>query len=581
MKLVKLEIANFRNLKDFKQEFSNEAKTIVFLGKNGIGKSTILDSIMWLLCDETLVYGCQNDDNLDKNDRTKPVDVTAIFVKDNGEELKLQRILTPKFTKSGEFSKYENTLKINDAEYSVKQYFARIKNDEFGIKIENDPDVSSFNTLRSILDYNYINTIKYQVAREKIEKLLKITKDDELINKPEYSIIKDELKATLYDVAKVKTKLNKQKDVIDKNLDVLNKNLDILKNAYKPIDYAELEKLENQKKQVEEMNYENSVEYKTAISKNDELNNQFKIAKDIYYKATDNYNTKLREYNKLVSLKQQEVDKIGALKEQFVSIRNSVNKCPKCNYELNGDDIRKKLDEINVKGQNSSQLIKDYDKQLEKFDTAKMEQEYKDAEKTFNATSKELESSSAKLREIISKEDTQSRIFYNEKMNKLSQINAKINEIKSQSNQSLIEQKENEIKIVRTELANIETKIEMVKDFESKKNEAISKKINEVFPNLDFRLWEESDSGAIQNTCKVYLKNVNYEGINTGHKIMVGIEVMKSLRKVLGVKESIPVIFDDLANLDKDNFEKLKAETTNQIITSYVNQNESLEAMAI
>ena len=31
----------------------------------------------------------------------------------------------------------------------------------------------------------------------------------------------------------------------------------------------------------------------------------------------------------------------------------------------------------------------------------------------------------------------------------------------------------------------------------------------------------------------------------------------------------------------KKDFEKLKAETTNQIITSYVNQNESLEAMAI
>ena len=97
-------------------------KTTILSGKNGSGKSTIIDAIFWLLTDETLVYGCQNSDNLDKNDRKLPVNVCGYFIKDNGESLKLRRKLTPKFNKAGEFSKYDTELEINDAEYSVKQY---------------------------------------------------------------------------------------------------------------------------------------------------------------------------------------------------------------------------------------------------------------------------------------------------------------------------------------------------------------------------------------------------------------------------------------------------------------------------
>lgn len=581
MKLTKLEIENFRNLKNINLEFSKDKQSIIVCGKNGIGKSTIIDSVLWLLCDETLVYGCQNDDNLDKNDRSKPISVCATFIKDNGDELNLKRVLTPKFTKSGAFSKYENELQINGAIYSVKQYFARIKNEEFGIKIENDPEVSSFNTLRSILDFDYINNIKYQVAREKIEKLLKIVKDEELINRPEYTIIKDDLKAQLYDVAKIKTKFNKQKEAIETNLDHLNKNYDALKNAYKPLDTVELEKLEKQKKQVSEMEYENSIEYKTAMKQNEELNQKLSNAKKEYEVAEDKYNKLLKEYNTILKLKEDDINKIERLKEQFVTVRDSVNKCPKCQYELNGDDIRKKLNEINNEGQALNKNVKSYIEKISKYDLNTIEQDYKTAKNNYNSIVKEIQSASDNLRDIITKEDNQSRIFYNEKMMKLSEIDSKVNELKSQSNVSVLEVKENELKIVRKELGNIETKIEVIKDFEKNKNIAINNRIKEVFPNLDFRLWEESDSGAIQNTCKVYLKNVGYEGINTGHKILLGFEVVKSLRKVLGVKETLPFIFDDVSNLDKTNYNKMLEDTNNQIITTYVSEDENLKILNI
>ena len=577
MRLIKLEIENFRAVKDLTLEFPTDKKCAFIGGKNGCGKSTIIDSILWLLCDETIVYGCQNDDNLDKNERLKAVNVCGTFIKDDGSELKLRRKLTPKFTKAGEFSKYENEPEINDSPYTIKQYIARIKNQELGIKNENDPDVSSFNTLRCILDYNYLDTIKYQVVREKIEKILKISSINNLVEKAEYSLVKDDLKAALYDISKVKTKFNKQKALCESQVEILNRDYLNMKNAYKPLDMDELERLQKIEKEILEKEYEHSIEYKSAMEKNENLKNKLK-------EVNTQYENSLNEYNRIIKLQKDilsNIDyynsKIENLKETFVSVKNSSNKCPKCNYVLNENEIKKKLDSINNEGASINQQIKELKDKLSKIDVDKAKTEFENVKQNHNDIVKEIDDSSNVLKEIIEKENTQSRIFYNEKANKLSEIKSQISLLKSESNVSGVEQKEAELKVARSELAKVEQKLAVLKDYEATKNKIITEKINEVFPNLDFRLFEESDTGAITNTCKVYLKNVGYDGINTGHKVMVGFEVVKSLRKALGVKESLPIIFDDVSNLDGDNFIKLTKENDCQIITTLVNSSDKID----
>lgn len=579
VRLTKLEIENFRALKNYTLELPLDKKTTVLSGKNGSGKSTIIDAIFWLLCDETLVYGCQNSDNLDKNDRKLPVNVCGYFIKDNGESLKLRRKLTPKFNKAGEFSKYETELEINDAEYSVKQYFARLKNEEFGILQDNDPDVTSFNTLRCILDYNYLNIIKYQTAREKIEKILKITKDDEFANNPEYSLIKDDLKAQLYDIAKVKTKFNKQKDLAEAEVITLNKNYELLKNAYKPLDQDELEKLENQKRIISEKEYEHSVEYKVANDKNNELQKQLKLAYAEYLESENTYNNILKDYKKIEDSKKYYKNQLDGLREKFINIKNSTTKCPNCSFELNGKEIKVKLDEINKQGAEINSYVNGCDSKLKEFDLDNIEKTYNEAKKKYKAIMQQVDESSYMLKEIIDKENNQSKIFYNEKAIKLAEIEGQIIALKSSSNVLALEDKESELKVARQELAKVEQKIALLKEFEINKNKAVNIRINEVFPNLDFRLYEESDSGAIQNTCKVYLKNVGFEGVNTGHKIMLGFEILNSLRKALGVKESLPFIFDNVSDLDKENFNKIVSQTKNQVITAIASDEQEIKVM--
>lgn len=581
MRLKKISIVKFRNLSNVEFEIPDGKKAVVFGGRNGVGKTTMIDSVMWLLCDETIVYGKENSDNLDKNSRKETVEVTCLFVKDDGTELELKRKLYPKFTKSGEFSSYANEFYINGAEYASKKYLARLLNDELGVKVENNPEVTSFNTLRSILDYNYLSSIKYQVAREKIEKLLKLSNDTDLINDSRFALIKDELKAQLFDVAKVKTKLNKKKSVSDEMVTRLTSEYQVLKNAFTPVDEKAYFELTQKRDEISKKEYEHSADYKSIMAKMDEFNkvvaesqiamNTNKKKYDLLVLEINNTNMNIKHYN----------SELGTLRDTFVSVKNSSRKCPNCNFELDKESINKRLQEINQKGQSINETIKHLQEKLNSLDLATATTEFEASKKKYEELFQKQSEFNSKLKEIMDNENEESRIFYNEKQTALNEINGKILAMESASNKSALENKEKELKIAREDLSVVERQLLVLDEFVEYKNGIIKSRINEVFPNLDFRLSTESDTGAIQNTCQVFLKNVDYNGVNTGNKIVLGFEIINSLRKAFGVTESLPIIFDELSNLDKINFGKAIQSQTNQVITTIVNDSDSIKLLTI
>ena len=581
MKLKKIDIVKFRNLSNVSFEIPEGKKAIVFSGLNGIGKTTVIDSVMWLLCDDSLVYGKENSDNLDKNNRQDTVEVTCLFVKDNGDELELKRKLYPKYNKAGEFSSYANEFYINGADYSPKKYFARLLNEELGVRLENDPDVTGFNTLRSIIDYNYISSIKYQTAREKIEKILKIAKDEVIASDTRFSLIKDELKAQLYDVAKVKTKLNKKKSISEEMVKKFTNEYQLLKEAFKPIDKEEYEGLLKQKEAIQNKEYTHSADYQSIMAKMQEFNNvvsEAQISMNESKKKYDALNTeKTNIQNNIIHYNND----IATLRETFISVKNSSRKCPNCNFELDKESINKRLKEINEKGTATGELIKKLTQKLESIDLESLKHDFEESKKKYEELFQKQKEFNDKLQAIIKKEDDENRIFYNEKQIALNEVNGKIMAMEMASNKSGLENKESELKIAREDLALVERQLIILDEFFQFKNQAIKERINEVFPNLDFRLTVESDTGAIQNTCQVFLKNVDYNGVNTGNKILLGFEIINSLRKAFGVTETLPIIFDELANLDKANFQKTTNLSDSQVITTLVGQSDTIKLLTM
>lgn len=581
MRLKKIDIVKFRNLSNVSFEIPEGKKAIVFSGFNGIGKTTMIDCIMWLLCDETIVYGKENSDNLDKNNRRDTIEVSCLFVKDNGDELELKRKLYPKFTKTGEFSTYANEFYINGADYASKKYFARLLNEELGVKIENDPDVTGFNTLRSIIDYNYISSIKYQTAREKIEKILKIAKDEVIANDARFALIKDELKAQLYDVAKVKTKLNKKKTIAEENVKRLNNEYSLLQSAYQPVDEEKLRELKSKKEAIEKTEYTHSAEYQSIMAKMSEFNNLVAEAQKSMNESKKKYDLIVNEINTTNNNIKHYNSELNTLRDTFVTVRDSSRKCPKCNYELDRDSINKRLKEINEKGTAIGETIKKLNAKLETLDLATATKEFDENKSKYDNLFRQQTDFNNKLQNIINQENNENRIFYNQKMNSINELQGQIAALENASNVKGLQEKENELKIAREEMALVERQLVILDEFFQFKNDVIKQRINEVFPNLDFRLTVESDTGAIQNTCQVFLKNVDYNGVNTGNKIILGFEIINSLRKAFGVTETLPIIFDELANLDKANFQKAITMSDNQVITTLVGQNDTLKLLTM
>ena len=62
---------------------------------------------------------------------------------------------------------------------------------------------------------------------------------------------------------------------------------------------------------------------------------------------------------------------------------------------------------------------------------------------------------------------------------------------------------------------------------------------------------------------------------------MVGLEIINSLRKAFGVTESLPVIFDNVSDLDQENFTSLVRNTKNQIITAVVNNEDTIRVVSL
>jgi len=581
MRLKKIDIVKFRNLSDVHFEIPDGKKAIVFSGLNGIGKTTMIDSIMWLLCDETIVYGKENSDNLDKNNRKDAIEVSCLFIKDNGDELELKRKLYPKYTKSGEFSTYANEFYINGADYAPKKYFARLLNDELGVKVENNPDVSSFNTLRSIIDYNYLSSIKYQVAREKIEKILKLANDNDLVSDSRFSLIKDELKAQLFDVTKVKTKLNKKKSLAEEIVKKLTDEYQLLKSAFIPMDEQAYFELTQKRDEISKKEYEHSAEYKSIMSKLDEFNKVVVESRNFMNESKKKYDSLVYEINTTNNNIKHYNNELTSLRNLFVDVKNSSRKCPNCNFELDKESVNKRLQEINQKGKSISDTVKELNAKLETLDIATATKEFEDSKSKYDELFNKQSEFNNKLKDIMEKENEENRIFYNEKQNALNEINGKIMALESASNKSALDSKEKELKIAREDLSVAERQLVILDDFFEYKNEIIKNRINEVFPNLDFRLTTESDTGAVTNTCQVFLKNVDYNGVNTGNKIILGFEIINSLRKVFGVTETLPIIFDELANLDKANFQKSINLSDSQVITTLVGQNDTLKLLTM
>lgn len=620
MKIENLKIENFRGLKDL--EFNFKDGLNLFSGSNGIGKSTVIDAIMWVLCDETLVYGKQSADNRNQNNLR---DIIKVSLKlDNG--LELERTYYDKYKEDLEgnlrYDKLVNEFKINGAKYGSKEYFDYIKYNI--IKLDRNVIIpKDYNLIRSLMDYNYFGSIDYKISRALLEKVLNLKTDEEIVNEEQYAPIKTDMQLLKFEIQKV---INKYKNVIDTyDKDIAN-NESWVKNAQKDLDLEALN------------------EYDDLIAKRNELFND-KIENNPEYLAC---NQLLEETRKLIGVEQQKtletifgvekkindlVVKGNLTNSEISKVENKLNeakklisenenkiaettnyinvlltrekmefeekKCPKCGYLLNKkekddyletikNDCENKKSQINhwkEQIENCKKVIKDSEEDLQKLFKEKetLGNQYFQEKENLEQAKKEKENNS-KVKELELKvEETQKEInllvskFNVEQNDKFAELNNKISELESIKNQyeNINKVKEN-IKNWKKQKAMNEVNIDLAKSYKANKLQMIKDNLSSAFPTLDIEIIEENENTGVQKeVCYLKLKGVEYKGINDGHRKFIGITFIENLKAKLNL-EDMPIIFDKFADIDNERLDEILSITKSQVFATQVTNDKKL-----
>ena len=100
--------------------------------------------------------------------------------------------------------------------------------------------------------------------------------------------------------------------------------------------------------------------------------------------------------------------------------------------------------------------------------------------------------------------------------------------------------------------------IDLVEDFIRTKMNMISKKINEMFKIVSFKLFSEQINGGLKETCECTVNGVPLSSLNNGHRIVAGLDIIHSLSNLYGV--SCPIFVDNAESINDFNVPEMDAQ---------------------
>lgn len=616
MKIKKIIINSFRGLENV--EFELDGKLNVFTGDNKLGKSTIIDSVMWVLCGETLVNGVQDQDNRNQNDLKKELNV--ILEMEDGIVLERKYKDIWKEDEDGilRYSRTQNDFFVNGAKYKKGEYFEYIKDT---LKLNKRLKVDKFKLLRCLMDYNYFCNEETQISRNFITKdLLNLATDEELLSDDKFLLIREDMRIQKYADGKC---INRYRTEINKtDSDIKEKN-DLLKSLKNSVDTERLSKYqelidERTKLLIEDVRYneqylalnqllgeiqtniqdveKNSIKAKFEKEKEiqDLINRGNKCNADI---TRISYEIKIDE-TKFRNI-ENELNDLRLKKDQVSQLNFNEIHCPKCDELINKNEKntwKKEKEEIisnlDVAIENKEYELKEINidienknKNIEEIENGKKEygKQYHSAVKELEILKQEIESNSTVKELLLKKENVTKELnefitnFNTDKNNKIIALNLEINELSNMNDiVKHIETTNTLIQYLKTQKATLENKISLVKEFKVLRSNVIKENISKVFTDVEIEIIEESDkTGCTEEVCYAKLKGVEYKAINDGHRYLVGITIIENIKKALGL-EDLPIVFDKFADIGKETLKEIENITNAQILTTLVSDSKKI-----
>ena len=130
---------------------------------------------------------------------------------------------------------------------------------------------------------------------------------------------------------------------------------------------------------------------------------------------------------------------------------------------------------------------------------------------------------------------------------------------------------QDEKKEIGQKVANQEQIIYLLEEFVRFKLNKISESINSHFKTVNFKLFEMQLNGGMRDCCECTVNGVPYSTLNSGHRIVGGLDIIRSLSKMYGVE--CPIFIDNAESLNEFNVPDMDA----QLILLSVSDDKKLE----
>lgn len=132
-----------------------------------------------------------------------------------------------------------------------------------------------------------------------------------------------------------------------------------------------------------------------------------------------------------------------------------------------------------------------------------------------------------------------------------------------------------EQKEIGQKVADQEQMLYLLEEFIRFKLDKVSESINGHFKTVNFKLFEMQLNGGMKDCCECTVNGIPYSTLNSGHRIVAGLDIIRSLSELYGL--SVPIFVDNAESLNEFNVPDMDA----QLILLSVSEDKQLKVEAM